>query len=310
MKRKRGFTLAELLIVVAIIAVLVAVAIPVFGGQMEKSKQTVDMANMRAAYAVLIADYLSGEKDAGKTYYFDLNSSSIVESKPSIGYGKSSREIQGWTLENTMVAGIPNPKGGSPAVLALSIDENDLVSFRWGGGAYSGQNVTSAQQYSALSYEEKLEKDVLLLNSLQVEFRSMTYGELRELFLDENGNVKNGIASGTLNNKVCFTIANSTINGDTVNTGNKKTGIYTSDVFEYAGFDTTLDTSQTYVINSVPDTTNDLWVNLGISMNQLKALKEGDDLWNETASSAYTYVKSGGKTTPDALREANRSKMK
>ena len=36
---RKGFTLAELLIVVAIIAVLVAVAIPIFGSQLEKSRE-------------------------------------------------------------------------------------------------------------------------------------------------------------------------------------------------------------------------------------------------------------------------------
>ena len=36
---RKGFTLAELLIVVAIIAVLVAIAIPVFTSQLEKSRQ-------------------------------------------------------------------------------------------------------------------------------------------------------------------------------------------------------------------------------------------------------------------------------
>ena len=52
MKRnQKGFTLAELLIVVAVIAVLVAVAIPTFGSQLEKSRQTVDISNLRGAYA-------------------------------------------------------------------------------------------------------------------------------------------------------------------------------------------------------------------------------------------------------------------
>lgn len=37
-KRKKGFTLAELLIVVAIIAVLVAISIPIFTLQLEKSQ--------------------------------------------------------------------------------------------------------------------------------------------------------------------------------------------------------------------------------------------------------------------------------
>lgn len=48
---QKGFTLAELLIVVAIIAVLVAIAIPVFTAQLEKSREATDLANVRAAYA-------------------------------------------------------------------------------------------------------------------------------------------------------------------------------------------------------------------------------------------------------------------
>ncbi len=48
---KKGFTLAELLIVVAIIAVLVAIAIPVFTAQLEKSREATDLANLRGAYA-------------------------------------------------------------------------------------------------------------------------------------------------------------------------------------------------------------------------------------------------------------------
>ena len=49
MKRKnKGFTLAELLIVVAIIAVLTAIAIPVFTTQLEKSREATDVANVPA----------------------------------------------------------------------------------------------------------------------------------------------------------------------------------------------------------------------------------------------------------------------
>ena len=55
---KKGFTLAELLIVVAIIAVLVAIAIPVFSSQLEKSRQAADAANIRAAYAEAVTKSL------------------------------------------------------------------------------------------------------------------------------------------------------------------------------------------------------------------------------------------------------------
>ncbi len=38
LNNKKGFTLAELLIVVAIIAVLVAISIPIFSSQLRKSR--------------------------------------------------------------------------------------------------------------------------------------------------------------------------------------------------------------------------------------------------------------------------------
>ena len=57
-KNNKGFTLAELLIVVAIIAVLTAIAIPVFTTQLEKSREATDMSNIRAAYAEVMAGYL------------------------------------------------------------------------------------------------------------------------------------------------------------------------------------------------------------------------------------------------------------
>lgn len=59
---KKGFTLAELLVVVAIIAVLVAIAIPIFTSQLEKAREATDAANIRAAYAEVMAEAVT--KDA------------------------------------------------------------------------------------------------------------------------------------------------------------------------------------------------------------------------------------------------------
>ena len=57
-KNKKGFTLMEMLIVVAIIAVLVAIAIPVLSNNLHKAKVAADWANVRALYANLQADYM------------------------------------------------------------------------------------------------------------------------------------------------------------------------------------------------------------------------------------------------------------
>lgn len=58
---KNGFTLAELLVVVAILAILVAVSIPIFTGKLEAAKKATDDANARAAKAVGAEAVLSGE---------------------------------------------------------------------------------------------------------------------------------------------------------------------------------------------------------------------------------------------------------
>lgn len=52
-KSQKGFTLGELLIVVAIIGVLVAVAIPVFGDAQKKARLAADHAAIRDAYALV-----------------------------------------------------------------------------------------------------------------------------------------------------------------------------------------------------------------------------------------------------------------
>ena len=63
-KNTKGFTLAELLIVVAVIAVLVAISIPIFTTQLHKSKVADDWANVRAYFGEIQADYMTtGEKN-------------------------------------------------------------------------------------------------------------------------------------------------------------------------------------------------------------------------------------------------------
>ncbi len=57
-KTFKGFTLAELLIVMAIILVLAAIFIPKFTGQTERSRETADISALRAAYSEAMSDYM------------------------------------------------------------------------------------------------------------------------------------------------------------------------------------------------------------------------------------------------------------
>lgn len=95
---KKGFTLAELLIVVAIIAVLVAVSVPVFNSKLERSREAADVANMRAAKVAAAAKYLDEEiPEAGITAFYDAENGIIVEDAPEKGYGQGSDKLDGKT---------------------------------------------------------------------------------------------------------------------------------------------------------------------------------------------------------------------
>lgn len=80
LNNKKGFTLMEMLIVVAIIAVLVAIAIPVFNGALTKSKEAADVANIRAAYAEWQVKMLT-ENEAVPTDKTALMTSDDTETK-------------------------------------------------------------------------------------------------------------------------------------------------------------------------------------------------------------------------------------
>ena len=84
MNRKQGFTLAELLIVVAIIGVLVAVSVPVFTAQRRKAVDAVNKANIRAAKAMALAAFYDDKtvyvssRNGTQMAYFKYTDGSLV----------------------------------------------------------------------------------------------------------------------------------------------------------------------------------------------------------------------------------------
>lgn len=105
MKKKQGFTLAELLIVVAIIAVLVGIAIPIFSNQLEQSRRAVDMANVRNILAVMKSGMNNGDIEFGSsTVKEDSNKRTciaIVVSKDGMNcFVSGDTKIDGFTYHN------------------------------------------------------------------------------------------------------------------------------------------------------------------------------------------------------------------
>lgn len=116
-----GFTLVEMLIVVAIIAILVAVSIPLVSTSLEKARIATDAANERAAKAEILIKYLDNQVAAGAEYAYNATSGDLVEKNArdtEIGYqyGKCTTH---------------NHQGG---FILVSIDAKREVTVKWTKG--------------------------------------------------------------------------------------------------------------------------------------------------------------------------------
>ncbi len=93
LKKSGGFTLIEMLIVVAIIAILVAVSIPMVSSNLNEAKDATDEANERAAKAAAMITYMTSETEIAEdaTYNYDAAKGILVakETEPT-GYGQCS----------------------------------------------------------------------------------------------------------------------------------------------------------------------------------------------------------------------------
>ena len=102
-KNSKGFTLMEMLIVVAIIAVLVAIAIPTFTSSLNKARVATDEANIRSGYASVMAKILTEQ----------------IVTNDTTNAGQADLKKDG-----TVVAGTENTFGGDFVTQGKATDQN------------------------------------------------------------------------------------------------------------------------------------------------------------------------------------------
>lgn len=127
-QNKNGFTLMEMLIIIAIIAVLIAVAIPVFASQLEKAREATDLANVRSAYAQVSTEALLGDSEATVTVNLKQKQADWQSVDPvnigGIVHSKSQGDTVNWK-------GVAEPNG----TCVVSYKEDYGIILTWSGKA-------------------------------------------------------------------------------------------------------------------------------------------------------------------------------
>ncbi len=171
MKNKnRGFTIIELLIVVAIISILASIGIPVFSNSLEKSRESVDIANVRAAYAEVMTSANLGEA-AVKIVHLNQKKDGWQSIDPvNIGgiiHYKNQGDTENWK---------GNPVAGG--ICEVSYNESCGAVFTWSGkkgssvSKYPFDTGITAKQFFSLLYDTDFWKNGSLNKNPNFEFDS------------------------------------------------------------------------------------------------------------------------------------------
>lgn len=133
-RNKKGFTLIEMLIVVAIIAILIAISIPMVSSALERAREATDASNERSFKAALVTSYLSSQAgmapsgadavSSGKVYAYDAVNGVPKEATTSL-------EIKPYG-QGTTGGGGKDSTARTNNILYGQINDKGEVSIAWG----------------------------------------------------------------------------------------------------------------------------------------------------------------------------------
>lgn len=166
MKQNRsGFTLMEMLIVIALIAVLVAIAIPTIASQLERSREAADLANVRAAYAQVSAEALLGDPQFTVTVDLKQKQADWQSANPvnigGIVHDKNQGDTDNWK-------GVAAPNG----TCIVSYNKDHGIILTWSGKASAYPFNTAEKDFFQSLYSTEFWRNGEMKNKDNFEFDS------------------------------------------------------------------------------------------------------------------------------------------
>lgn len=160
----------EMLIVIAIVAVLISVAVPVLSSQLERSREAVDLANVRSAYAQVSTEALLGNTGVPVTVKLKQKQAGWQSAAPvnigGIVHSNGDKDTDNWKDDAA-------PDGSC----VVSYDETHGVVLTWSGTAAPGKpshsfDTTHTQFFGEVLYKTDFWNNGTIGNNALFEFDS------------------------------------------------------------------------------------------------------------------------------------------
>ena len=166
MKQNRnGFTLMEMLIVIAMIAVLIIIAISVFASQLEKAREAADLANVRSAYAQVSEEVMLGNPGTIVTVNLTQKEADWQSMEPvnigGITHSKKQGDTNNWK-------GTVAPNG----TCVVSYEEDHGIILTWSGAVPKYPFNTNVTNFFQLLYDTDFWKNGSMKGKSNFEFDS------------------------------------------------------------------------------------------------------------------------------------------